>query len=271
VNYFSNFLKGILIGIGCIAPGVSGGVIAMIFGLYEKLMEAVSNFFKSMVKYTKFLLPIGLGGIIGIVGFSKVLKYVLDEFPMPSTYTIAGLIIGTLPILFKRANKKGFKKIYLIPFVITFTLAILLMLIEFSSVKPTAVSVANINTIDIVKLIIYGVIIAGSIVIPGISGSVILMILGVYGIVLGAIAEMNIVLLIPLAIGLGSGILLFSKLMDYLLNTQYSFTYYGILGFAIGSVPQIIQGFSLDFIGILSIFLLLIGIVVSYRISILEA
>lgn len=270
MNFFSGFFKGLIIGIGNIAPGVSGGALAMILGIYEKLVYTVGNFFKDIKKNIIFLFPIGVGAGVGIVGFSWILKYLLEHHPMPTTFTFAGLIIGTLPVLFKRANKKGFKKVYFIPFIITLAIAISFVLLETGFEKVDMTAELEMNIINILKLALCGFLIAGSIVIPGVSGSVLMMLIGVYDALLEAISTINIVVLFPMAVGLGIGVLAFSKLMEYLLDKHYSITYYAVLGFVIGAIPEVITGFSFNLLGALSILCFAVGLVVSYRFSMLE-
>jgi putative membrane protein len=267
MDFFRNLFKGLLIGIGNIAPGFSGGALAMILGIYENMLHAVSNFFKDIKKHFLYLLPIGVGAVAGIVGFSNVLKYLLNTYPMPTSFTFAGLIIGTLPVLFKRANKRGFRKSYMLPFLITLAVALSFVFIEtgYSNIPMEAQGSFSIS--DLPALILCGFLIAGSIVIPGVSGSVMLMLFGVYGMVLEAISSVDIPVLLPLCVGLGIGVLVFTKLMEYLLKNYYGITFYAILGFVIGAIPEVITGFSWDYIGMLSIVLLFVSFIVSYWFS----
>lgn len=270
MDFLSNVLKGVLIGVGSIAPGVSGGALAMILGLYEKLVYAVGNFFKDIKKNIIFLFPIGLGGGIGVIAFSKILKFLLANYTMPTTYTFAGLIVGTLPVLFKRANKKGFKKSYLIFLVAALALAVSFAFIESGFSADQAAAQIELTGGNIVKLILIGFLIAGSLVIPGISGSVLLMLIGVYTLFLDAVASINVFVLAPIAIGLGIGVLAFSKLMEYMLDRHYGITYYAVIGFLIGSIPEVITGFPSGSTGVLSILLFIVGVITSYYFSKLE-
>ena len=269
--FFRNFFKGLLIGIGSIAPGFSGGALAMILGIYEHMLHAVSNFFKDIKKHFLYLLPIGVGAAAGIIGFSNVLKYLLKTYPMPTSFTFAGLIIGTLPALFRIANKRGFKKSYILPFLITLAIAFSFVFIEtgYSNIPIKAHGSFSISALP--ALIMCGFLIAGSVVIPGVSGSAMLMLFGVYSIVLEAISTIDIPVLLPLGIGFGIGVLVFTKLMEYLLKNYYGITFYAILGFVIGAIPEVITGFSWDYVGLLSIVLLLVSFIVSYWFSKFEA
>ena len=124
MKFLFDYLKGIAIGAGAILPGISSGVLCVIFGLYEKLINSVLNIFKDFKTNFKFLLPIGLGGVTGILLFGKILKYLFNSFPMQTKFAFIGLIIGCIPILFKKANfKKGFRLHYLLFLIIAFAIS----------------------------------------------------------------------------------------------------------------------------------------------------
>ena len=134
MKYLIDFIKGMLIGIANIIPGLSGGTMAITVGIYEKLISTIGNFFRKFKETFKenmiFLIPIGLGAVVGVVGFSKLLKFLLDNFEMPTKFAFIGLILGSFPLIFKKSNKNGFKKSYLIPFIITFGIGITLTILE---------------------------------------------------------------------------------------------------------------------------------------------
>ena len=260
--FIISFFKGILIGVGNIAPGVSGGALAIILGLYEDLIHSVNTFFQDIKGNIRFLLPIGLGAAVGIVGFSNVLNYLFDRYPLGTTFTIAGLIVGLLPVFWHKANARGFKSYYFIPFAITLALSIYFFVVETGYTGSSPV-----EELDLMALLWCGFLIAGSIVIPGVSGSVLLILLGVYGVVLKAIATIDIPVPIPLALGLGIGVLFFSKLMGFLLKRYYGITYYAILGFIIGTIPELLKGVSWEQSLIAGIFCFGIGLFVSLYLS----
>ena len=106
MNGFLNMVKGIFIGAGAIVPGVSSGVLCVIFGIYEKLLDSVLNFFKDIRHNIKFLFPIALGVGIGVLLFSNMLNYLLYEFPIQTKSIFIGLILGTIPSLIKEVNEK---------------------------------------------------------------------------------------------------------------------------------------------------------------------
>lgn len=286
MTHIINFFKGLIVGIANIIPGLSGGTMAVSFGIYEKLIDSISkiatlikDFFKNIKNLKKFfkenkdnilkllifLIPVGLGAIVGIVAFSKLLKFLLANYEMPTKFAFIGLIIGSIPIMFKKANKEKFKGSFIIPFIITFIIGIGLALLEYFGIAGTTIEYFDLSKIStIAMLFIYGFIAAGSMIIPGISGSFILLLLGAYNAVLGLVSELNILGLIPFAIGAVAGIFVFSIVIEKLLQKWYGYTYYGIIGFVIGSLPALYPGFTFNKLGIISITVLIIGAILSF-------
>lgn len=273
MKYFIDFLKGAVVGIANIIPGVSGGTMAVITGIYQKLIYIIGNILSHLKSWTKlkedlkFIIPIGLGAIIGIVAFSKVLKWLLDNYEMPTLYCFLGLIIGSLPLIFKSANKKGFNIKYVIPFIVTTVLMILLNILAMNISEGNTLTEFGRTTTDILKLLGYGFVAAGTMIVPGISGSMVLMIMGVYEAILTAVSNLDIIVLIPFIIGVGIGIIIVSKIIDILMNKFYGYTYYAILGFIIGSIIFIFPGFTFNLTGFVSIITFIIGFLISFFVS----
>ncbi len=279
----SIFIKSIFIGIGAILPGISGGALAIIFGLYEKIISSISNFFKNPKQNFAFLSLVGSGVCIGVILFSNIQKILLSKYETATLFTLLGLLIGTLPSLFKTANNNGFSKKYLIPFFITLLTAFCFSFIGNNDVILAEKSI-DMNFINFIYLFIIGIIMSASLVIPGISGTVLLMLIGAYGFILTAIADIknifllpfasdsmmdgvikNIMVLIPIGIGVLVGAVIFSKLMDYLLKKHYSLTYYAVLGFIIGSIPELLPKFSIDLSFFIGVLLFFIGLIISLK------
>lgn len=274
MKHLINFFKGMIFGIANVIPGVSGGTIAVCTGIYEKLISIIGNFFKNFKKTFKenmiFLIPIGLGAVIGILAFSRLITYLLETFPMQTNFTFIGLILGSLPLIFKKSNLQGFKKRYIIPGIITFGIGIALTILEIMNVTGTAITSFDMNFGTVISLFLYGFISAASMVIPGISGSFMLLLLGAYTAIMTAISALNIPVLIPFAIGVGLGIIACSKVIDILLAKFYGFTYYAIIGFIIGTLPILYPGFAFNIGGLISIILMIVGFVGSYLLCKLE-
>ena len=232
-----NFLIGISAGIGNIIPGVSGSALLIMFNVYDKAIEAISNIFKNFKKNFLFLLSLGLGIVIGTYGFSKVVSYFITNYEVITRIVFLFLILGTIPSIFNRIDKKSYKKSNLMPFIITFILGVLL-LISKTSHTNIAIETLNIKTIFI--LMGSGLILACSTIIPGISSTLLLNMIGVYKTYLSAISSFKINILIPIMLGFTIGIFLLSKLINHLLKNYYNYALFAILGFVISTIPSIL-------------------------------
>lgn len=271
MEHIINFFKGMIIGISNVIPGVSGGTMAVSMGIYEKLVQTIGNFFhhfkENFKKNMIFLLPIVLGAGIGIIAFSKLIKFLLENYAMQTQFAFIGLILGSIPFIMKKSVSKGFSWKYLIPGILTFAIGLVLAILELLGITGDPVQSFDINFINIILLFVYGIISAVSMVVPGISGSFILLLLGVYSAIITAISTLNILVLIPFGIGVVIGILLASKIIDFLLEHFYGYTYFAIIGFVLGSLLAIYPGFSFDIAGFASIICFILGFVASFFIS----
>ena len=262
MNFLSDFIKGMIIGIGAVAPGVSGGTFAVILGIYKKLTDAVANIFKDFRKKVIMLLPLGLGASVGILIFSKIMKYLFENYNTQVKYLFIGLMIGTLPAVFKEANMKGFKKSYILPCIITFGITILFVILENG-----VINIIHDGQPGLIELMIYGAITGFGTIVPGISSSFILMYIGAYEVMLDAIVNFDLTLLIPIGMGFALSILMFAKLISLLFKKAYGYTYYAVLGFVIGSIITIFPGigFSLEYL--IGISLCFIGFYLSFSLT----
>lgn len=271
MKHIINFLKGMIIGISNVIPGVSGGTMAVSMGIYEKLIQTIGNFFvhfkENFKKNMIFLVPIVLGAGIGIIAFSKLLKFLLENYQMQTQFAFIGLILGSVPFIMKKSVAKGFSWKYCIPGIITFGIGLTLAILEILDITGSPVESFDITFMNVILLFVYGIISAVSMVVPGISGSFILLLLGVYSAIITAISSLNILVLIPFGIGVVVGVLLASKIIDFLLEHFYGYTYFAIIGFVVGSLLAIYPGFSFDMAGIVSVICLSLGFVASFLIS----
>ncbi len=259
MNFISNFFKGILIGAGAILPGISSGVLCVVFGIYEKLLDSVLDFFKNIRKNFKFLFPLFLGSLLGIVFFSKILNFLLYSFPMQTKSTFVGLILSSIPSLIKNINKKQkFKLHYIFYLLFSLTLGIIMVFLEKNTMITSS---AQYNYF---YLILCGFLMSIGIIVPGVSSTIILMLLGVYSTYLTSVSSLYFPILIPIGIGILIGSILFMKITKFCLNNFYAETFYIIIGFTLGSVLVIWPDFSLDLNGFVSFILMLIGPMLSF-------
>ena len=259
MNFILDIIKGIALGAGAILPGISSGVICVIFGIYEKLLNCVLNFFKNIKENFKILFPIGLGAFIGIILFGNILKYLFYAYPIQIKFIFIGLILGSIPSLIKQAySRKTFRLHYLLYLIASLILAIFLVILE------NKLSISSSNTsFSIPYLILSGFFMSAGVIVPGVSSTLILMLLGVYDAYLLSVSTLYLPLLIPLAVGLVIGAFLFMKLTKFLLDNYHSQTFFVIIGFTLGSILVLYPGFTFDINGIISIFSLIVGLCLS--------
>lgn len=231
MNFFKDFFKGILIGAGAILPGISSGVLCVIFGIYESLLNCVLNFFKNIKYNIKFLFPIISGSLIGIIIFGNILKYLFFAYPIQIKFIFIGLILGSLPTLIKESTSKNkFKPYYLIFTLISLLLGIFLVILENN------ISNFSSNEYNFLYLVFSGAIMSAGIIIPGVSSTLILMLLSIYEPYLDSISCVYLPFLLPLALGVFLGSIFFMKITKFLLDKFYSQTFFTIIGFTLGSV-----------------------------------
>ena len=272
------FIKGIILGIAFIIPGVSGGSLAVLLGIYEELIEAISNFYKSFdsfKKYFTYILPIGLGALASLLIFARIIKIGLESAPIVTILIFLGLILGGIPKLFKEVNTKIELK-HLSLMLIGIIIVLLMLIIDK---KSDSVSLVNLGVIDYFKLFVVGMIASATMVVPGISGSFTLMLIGYYEPILGVINNItsfnnlgdNLLLLLPFILGVVAGIILIAKLINYLLNKYRNATYFVIIGFVLASVISILfEVFKLEFNTthlIIGTILLVVNTVLIYKVS----
>lgn len=269
-KFFYNFLIGILIGFGAILPGVSSGVFCVIFGIYESLISCISNFFKDIRRNFSFLFPIGLGAFVGIIFFGNIIKYFFLSYNTYSCYAFIGLILGTIPALYRQACI-GYPKFIdikkIIPIFLSFLFGIILIIIEKYFNLNLLVSSLATNTW---YLIFAGFVMSVGIVVPGISNTVILMCLGVYTQYITAIANIDLSILLPLSIGLFFGCVLWIKIIKYLFEKHHQITSFCIIGFTLGSVFVLFPGFAHGISGLVGYLLFFVSLILSYKLANLE-
>ena len=269
-------LKGFVMGIANIIPGVSGGTLAITLGIYEDLIKAISHFFSNIKENLKLLIPIFIGMVFSLAILSNVIGYSLEHYPIPTTLFFVGLILGGLPLLVKHIKGKEKSISNWIVFLITF---LIVAVFAFLKSGNAMVDLSNLSIGGYLLLFIVGVVAAATMVIPGISGSFVLMLLGYYEPIINIIREFtkfknftsNFIILAVFGIGVLLGIIVIAKIIEYLLEKQPIKTYYGIIGFVLASIISIILPLlELNFVisqVVIGIILLLIGMVIAYKLG----
>lgn len=258
--HLKNIIYGLIIGIGFIIPGVSGGVLATILGIYNDAINRLNNFKKNIKDNLLYLGNLFIGLVLGIILFSKIILYFFNNNIYSISYIFIGLILGSIPYLIKVVKYKCNQNINLVVFVITFIIGVLLFLAEKNITTSTSIS--------LFRMFIGGIFYSIGKIVPGISGSSLLIFLGIYEYLLNIISN-------PLSINLSiirtlipffTAFILFSilllKLINILFNKQYRNTFSAIIGFSLSSTLFIYPGN----INIINIILLIISFIISYLI-----
>lgn len=265
MKYLIHIIKGVVIGIATLVPGVSGGTMAIILGVYDDIIHSISSFFKDIKNNLIFLGTVGIGAVIGLLAFSRLMELALLYFKFPMVYLFIGVIIGGIPVLFKKASAEAIKAKDWIFF--TIGLAIILIM---SLYNGTIVNLANsTGVLQFVFLFFAGIIIAVALILPGLSTSFMLLAIGLYEITLNAITTRNLSYLIPLGLGAAAGILGTTRALENCMKNKPKQTYLLILGFVTGSIADIVleTGLPTGLNIILSIATLILGIVVIRMLS----
>lgn len=254
IYLITRFFTGILLGAGAILPGISSGVICVILGIYDKLINSITNIFKDFKTNFYYLLPFIIGGLIGVFLLGNILQTLLSIYPMQTQFCFIGLILGSIPSLIKEVNSNHtFKFKYLVFTLISFIIGFILVTIE------NKLSLITSNHVSTSYLILSGLLMSIGVIVPGISNTLILMCLGVYPIYLSAIATLNFSILIPMGIGLIIGSIICIFIIKFLFNKFYMPTYYSIIGFTLGSILILYNPILFDLTSFISIILFFIS------------
>lgn len=256
MNCVKEIVRGLFIGIANIIPGVSGGTMAVSMGVYDKIISAVTNLKKDFKNSVKTLLPYAIGAVVGIICFSYLLKFLLAEYEFPTLALFIGLILGGLPPIIKKVENEKFKITHFISFIV------LLLTIIIPAIYAGSLGIGPMTEISLLStiiLLVLGIVAAGAMVIPGVSGSMILMMVGYYEYINNSINGFvtallhldltsmmtSVWILLPFGIGVLIGIFLMAKIIEFLLKKYPNATMWGIIGLIVASPFAIIVGTSI--------------------------
>lgn len=253
-------LQGMVVGIANIIPGVSGGTMMVAMGLYDKLIHSITHLKSEFKESMKLLIPIFAGAGIAIIALSRLFEYLLEYHPIPTNFAFCGLIAGSLPFIFKKVKGHPVSVGKIIAFLIFFAIVILMAVMGETDGNTADVSFSIVNMI---KLLVVGIIAAATMVIPGVSGSMMLMLLGYYDTILKSINSfidaliafdiqallVQCSILVPFGIGVVLGIFLIAKLIEFIFSKAEIHAYYAIIGLILASPIAILlkvdwRGFS---------------------------
>jgi len=268
LSWILQFIKGMLIGSGAILPGVSGGALAAIFGLYEPIITFLADMRKKFWENLRYFLPVGLGGLFGVFVLATPIDYGLQYFPVHVLWGFIGAIVGTLPSLYKQAGKEGRETKHIIIAVVTAIVTFAALVYANNNLN---VEVPQ-NTL---AWLMAGGIFASGIIVPGLSPSNFLIYFNLYQPLTAGIRTLDFSILIPVGIGAIVVILLFSRLVRNIMDVAYATVFHFIFGVVIASTAIIAPDASLysgltsiDYVVVAIIFVL--GLALGYWMGQLE-
>ena len=278
LTFIKELSKGLIIGIANIIPGVSGGTLAVAMGIYDKMISAITHLLKKPKQSIATLMPYGIGALIGIIGLSFIIEGLFVRYPLPTNLFFIGLILGSVPMLYKKVKYEKMHTGYIVAFVMTFILVISLSLVKGNQ------SIQNdlqLNVIGVIKIFLVGIIASATMVIPGVSGSMILTIIGYYlpiieriNQIIKALIAFDVLqaiqyalILIPFILGVVIGIFIIAKLIECLLKKAQTLVYWGILGLVISSPVAILIVAQIEQITLLSVGISSVCLIIGLKVA----
>ena len=246
-DLINQILRGVVIGVANIIPGVSGGTMMVSMGIYDTLIHCITHLFKEFKKSILTLLPYAIGMLVGILALASVISWGLENYPLPTNTLFIGLILGGLSPLLKKIDKKKINAAAVIAFIALFALIIWMGFQNKDSIQNA--DTIEMNAVQMLLMVVMGVIASGTMIIPGVSGSLVLMLLGYYKAVTGALKTVAsglvhfdfaalgqpLLMLIPFVVGIVLGIFGVAKAIEWLTNKYPTATYCGVLGLVVAS------------------------------------
>jgi len=234
-------LHGAFLGATLLAPGLSVATIALVLGIYEKLLGSIGDFFSSKWKSTlAFLIPLGIGALIALIASSRVLTWAIAYYPFQLAFLFLGFIIGAIPLLLKTSKaKEEFKVHHIIPLIV---MALLVASLRFLNPAASIYVIEQLDTGTIVRLLIAGALAAIAMLLPGLSAALMLLLMGVHAGLTAAISDFNLPVIGVTMIGVLLGLVISSKGIKYLLENYTTLTYAVSIGMVIGSVVVVFPG-----------------------------
>jgi putative membrane protein len=261
--WFIRLVKGVLVGIGAIVPGISGGVLMVVFGIYEPLLRFLANIRHNFLINILYFLPIGIGGILGVIGFSAVVDFAFTHYAAQFIWLFIGFICGTFPSLFKTSGKEGRKPWH---WILLFGMAIgTFFFMRWLETIQNVIVAPN-----FLIWIMSGALTGFGLVLPGMSPSNFLIYLGLYQPMASGIRQLNFGVIIPLILGVVIVILVFAKLINWLFKKKYAFMYHFILGIVVGSTAAIIPAGVAGWTIAVCALLFIVGAAASYALAVVD-
>jgi putative membrane protein len=263
IDWLVRLFKGVMVGIGFITPGLSGGVLAVVFGIYEPMIRFLGNLRHKFIKNVLYFIPVGIGGIVGMVAFAAVVDIAFTHHPALFTWLFIGFITGTFPSLFKTSGKHGRTWGHWLVLA-AFAVGTLSLMLWMETIRTVQLESSFVNWV------MSGALIGLGVVVPGMSPSNFLIYLGLYQPMAAGIRVLDLAVVIPLAIGGIACVLILAKLIAWLFKKYYAIMYHFILGVVVGSTLAIIPASVTGWDIALSVLLFAFGALCSFGLSRLD-
>ena len=261
-------VKGFIVGSSMMIPGVSGGSMAMILGEYDRLISSIPSLFsrKTFLESLKYLSVFVFAALAGIVIVARPLEILINRYALIIMYLFLGAVCGTIPMMVRKAHSEGFDLKSLVCVILGIILVFSIELIPEGIFNPSLDS----GFFDILIQVFGGILVSVGLVLPGISTSYLLLVLGLYEPIIEALSNNQFTLLIPIVLGLLVGILALTKILEIAMSRYPKITYMMILGFLLGSIKEIYPGLPSGIGILIAIILFVLGFFVVYKLSLFE-
>ena len=271
-------LKGMVMGVANIIPGVSGGTMAVSMGIYDKFIHCLTHLFKEFKESMKFLIPLFIGIGIALVGLSFIIEPAFEHFPLQTSCLFIGLIVGGLPAICKKVKGKGVKVSYIIPFLIFFAIVVGMAVLGEHEGNAADLSF---GLWSVIKLFLVGIIASATMVIPGVSGSMMLLLLGYYNPIISSIKNFVTALvsfdmqgilqgcgvLVPAGLGIVVGIFAIAKLIEVIFEKFPTQAYWAIIGLIVASPIAVLLSVGISAVTIWSVLVSIVTFAVGFVIA----
>ncbi|MCL2371161.1 DUF368 domain-containing protein [Candidatus Saccharibacteria bacterium] len=233
---FKLLIKGFVVGMGGVSPGLSGAILMVALGLYRKVIDSLATINKDFKKKARFLLPILIGMLVGVVMFSRIISFLLATYEYQTRLTFLGLLLGAIPLVYGEVKKNGdVKRKHYIIIAATFVVCFL--------VFTLGISVPPIGGLGVIGSFIFGLMAITATIVPGIEAASFLSTFGLYGHWLEFTSLRNVTIghYVPTVVGAVIGGFLLSKLMSFLFRKDYTTTFAVLFGFFLSIIPNVLN------------------------------
>lgn len=258
-SFLYRILCGFCLGISVFAPGISGSIMAIIMGIYEKLIDIASNPFKNLKQTIKFLFPMGIGAAISLVLFILVFSYLFEAYEKAVYMLFIGLIAGNLPMIYKETKKSEFKWYHLLGAIVALFTAFIIGVVSENANTAQSIEVGS----NLIYLAISGAVGGFASLIPGMSVSMILIVMGVYDTLIASAKSLDIAVIATVGIAFVVAMVLSSRVIKFVFEKFSGLAHFMVLGFLVGSIGGIFCSLPTNGSNIAGVIMLVLGLAIS--------